>query len=69
MSAALKNMLDAIYIGLAFGVLMALLLEIVCRWETLVKFFKNSHPRIHFHGVSRLPHHRGAKPVEIFINA
>jgi hypothetical protein len=65
MSAAVKNMLDAIYIGLALGAFMALLLEIVGHWETLVKFFKNSHPRIHLRGVLRLYHRRHAKPAKI----
>jgi hypothetical protein len=65
MSAALKNMLDAIYIGLAFGAFMALLLEIVGRWEVLVKSFKKSHPRIYFRGVLRLYHRRHAKPAKI----
>ena len=64
MSAALKNMLDAIYIGLASGAVMALLLEVISHWETLAKFSRNLHPWIHFRGVQRL-YERHRKPVKI----
>jgi hypothetical protein len=56
MSAVLKNMLDAICVGLAGGALMALVLDVIGREEALVKSFRKLHARIHVHGALRLPH-------------
>jgi hypothetical protein len=59
-------MLDAIYIGLALGAVMALLPEMVGRWETLTKFAK-SHSRIHFPDALRLSHRRHAKREKVWV--
>jgi len=57
-------MLDAIYVGLAFGAVMALLLEFVGHWERLSKFPQHFHSWIHRRGGWRVNHRRHWKPVK-----
>jgi len=59
-------MWDAIQIGLTLGAVMALLLEIVGRWQTLTQF-ANAHSRIHFPGALRLSLRRHTGPEKVWV--